>query len=132
MPVKLGRPITTLPEGVVKSSKSPCSVASPRKAAVVSYDALRSGEGFDEMPERLKGLYPPSKVCPKSSVKRKTVIAKQTHHVVSYELKMPAIDVNIVHSKHASDFPQDGSASHLHPVGLQNGVNVIRIKVVIL
>lgn len=44
------------PDGVLKSSKSPYSVASDKKDIVVSYDALSSGEGFVEMPLRLNGL----------------------------------------------------------------------------
>jgi hypothetical protein len=44
------------PDGVVRSSKSPYRVASDRNAAVISYDALRSGEGLLEIPCRLKGL----------------------------------------------------------------------------
>ena len=63
VPVALGRPNTMFPDGVLRSSKSPCNVASPRNAIVVSYDALSSGDGFVEMPLRLKGLYPPSNVC---------------------------------------------------------------------
>lgn len=51
-----GLPITILPDGDVRSSKSPCSVASERKAAVVSYEAFSNGELFVEMPLRLNGL----------------------------------------------------------------------------
>ena len=50
------------PDGVVRSSKSPWRVASDKNAAVVSYDALSSGDGFVDIPFRLKGLYPPSNV----------------------------------------------------------------------
>lgn len=56
VPVRFRRPITMFPEGVVRSSKSPCRVASDRNAAVVSYDALSKGDGFVESPLRLKGL----------------------------------------------------------------------------
>ena len=56
VPVKFSLPATMFPDGVVRSSKSPCSVASEMKEAVVSYDAFRRGDGFVEMPERLKGL----------------------------------------------------------------------------
>lgn len=56
VPVKFKRPATMLPDGVLRSSKSPCNVASERKEAVVSYDALRSGEGLVEIPDRLNGL----------------------------------------------------------------------------
>lgn len=66
VPVRLGRPSTMHPDGVRRSSKSPNSVASERKAAVVSYDAFRSGDGFIEIPLRLNGLYPPSNVYPPS------------------------------------------------------------------
>lgn len=62
VPVRFSLPITILPDGVDRSSKSPCSVASERNAAVVSYDALSRGDGFVDMPFLLKGLYPPSKV----------------------------------------------------------------------
>jgi hypothetical protein len=60
VPLLLGAPITKLALGLRKSSKSPCSVASDRKAAVVSKDALRSGEDLEAIPVRLKGLKPPS------------------------------------------------------------------------
>lgn len=63
VPVALGRPKTMLPDGVVKSSKSPNNVASDKNAAVVSYDAFKNGDGFVDMPLRLNGLYPPSNVC---------------------------------------------------------------------
>jgi hypothetical protein len=63
VPIALGRPRTMLPDGVVSSSKSPCSAASEMNAAVVSYDALRSGDECVEIPFRLNGLYPPSNVC---------------------------------------------------------------------
>lgn len=56
VPVRFRRPITMFPEGVVRSSKSPCKVASDRNAAVVSYDALSNGDGLEESPLRLKGL----------------------------------------------------------------------------
>lgn len=36
VPVRLSLPMTMFPDGVVRSSKSPCSVASDKKAAVVS------------------------------------------------------------------------------------------------
>lgn len=62
VPVRFNLPITMFPEGVVKSSKSPFSAASDKKAAVVSYEAFSNGDGFVEIPRRLKGLYPPSKV----------------------------------------------------------------------
>jgi hypothetical protein len=65
VPVVLGRPRTMLPDGVVSSSKSPCSAASDKKLAVVSYDAFSSGDECVAMPLRLNGLYPPSNVyCP--------------------------------------------------------------------
>jgi hypothetical protein len=48
--------MTRLPDGVDKSSKSPYNVASERKAAVVSYDAFKRGEGLLERPLRLNGL----------------------------------------------------------------------------
>ena len=44
VPVKLSLPATMFPDGVVKSSKSPCRVASDMNEAVVSYDALESIE----------------------------------------------------------------------------------------
>lgn len=56
VPVTMGRPTTRLLEGVVKSSKSPYRVASDKKAVVVSYDALRSGDGLVERPFLLNGL----------------------------------------------------------------------------
>ena len=62
VPVALGLPRTMFPEGVVRLSKSPNSVASERNAAVVSYEALSRGDGFVEIPLRLNGLYPPSNV----------------------------------------------------------------------
>lgn len=62
VPIVEGRPRTILPEGDFKSSKSPCNVASEMKDAVVSNDALRSGELLVEMPFRLNGLNPPSYV----------------------------------------------------------------------
>lgn len=63
VPVILGRPRTILLEGVRRSSKSPCSVASLKNAAVVSYDAFSNGDELVEIPLRLNGLYPPSNVC---------------------------------------------------------------------
>jgi hypothetical protein len=63
VPVKFNRPATIFPDGVVRSSKSPCNVASDRKDAVVSYDALSNGDGLVDIPDRLNGLYPPSNVC---------------------------------------------------------------------
>ena len=62
VPVWLSLPMTMFPDGVVRSSKSPWRVASEKNAAVVSYDALSSGDGFVDIPFRLKGLYPPSNV----------------------------------------------------------------------
>lgn len=62
VPVRFSLPATMFPDGVVRSSKSPCRVASEINEAVVSYDALRSGDGLVEIPDRLKGLYPPSNV----------------------------------------------------------------------
>lgn len=62
VPVKLSLPATMFPEGDLRSSKSPCKVASERNAAVVSKEALRRGEELVAMPERLNGLYPPSNV----------------------------------------------------------------------
>ena len=62
VPVALGLPRIILPEGVVRSSKSPNSVASEINAAVVSKEALSKGDEFVEIPLRLKGLYPPSNV----------------------------------------------------------------------
>lgn len=56
VPVKIGRPTTMLLDGVVRSSKSPCSVASDKNAVVVSYEAFRSGDGLVESPFLLKGL----------------------------------------------------------------------------
>ena len=56
VPVRLSLPTTMFPDGVVRSSKSPCRVASEMKDAVVSYDALRRGEGLVEIPDRLNGL----------------------------------------------------------------------------
>lgn len=56
VPVRLSLPATMFPDGVVRSSKSPWSVASDRNDAVVSYDAFSKGEGLVEMPDRLKGL----------------------------------------------------------------------------
>jgi hypothetical protein len=44
VPLNAGRPTMIFPEGVVKLSKSPWRVASDKKATVVSYDALSSGE----------------------------------------------------------------------------------------
>lgn len=48
--------LTTEELGLDRSSKSPKSVASDRKAAVVSNEALRSGEDREEIPVRLNGL----------------------------------------------------------------------------
>ncbi len=56
VPVRFGLPNTILPDGLDRSSKSPYKVASDKKAAVVSYEALSSGDGFVEMPFRLNGL----------------------------------------------------------------------------
>jgi hypothetical protein len=56
VPLCVGRPSTIFPDGLVRSSKSPCSVASDKNAAVVSNDALSSGELCVEMPRRLNGL----------------------------------------------------------------------------
>lgn len=44
VPLRAGLPTMMFPEGVVRLSKSPCNVASDKNAAVVSYDALSSGE----------------------------------------------------------------------------------------
>jgi hypothetical protein len=52
-----------LPDGLERLSKSPYNVASEMKLAVVSNEAFSSGDELVEMPFRLKGLYPPSKVC---------------------------------------------------------------------
>jgi hypothetical protein len=80
VPVGLGRPNTIFPDGEVKSSKSPYRAASFKKAAVVSYDALSRGEELVEIPLRLNGLYPPSKVYKKwdPSVQFQIMIAKCT------------------------------------------------------
>lgn len=67
VPLDPGFPRTMLELGLLRSSKSPWRVASERKAAVVSNEALRSGDDFDEIPVRLKGLYPPSCVCAEKS-----------------------------------------------------------------
>lgn len=56
VPVRLSLPTTIFPEGDVRSSKSPCKVASERNAAVVSNDAFRRGEELVAIPERLNGL----------------------------------------------------------------------------
>lgn len=56
VPVCAILPSTMLALGLVKSSKSPKSVASEMKPAVVSKEALRNGEGELAMPVRLKGL----------------------------------------------------------------------------
>lgn len=60
VPTLLGVPITKLALGLLKSSKSPCSVASDKNAAVVSNDALSSGDDLLAIPVRLNGLYAPS------------------------------------------------------------------------
>jgi hypothetical protein len=57
-----GRPKTILPDGEVKSSKSPYRAASDINEAVVSKDAFSNGELLVEIPLRLNGLKPPSKV----------------------------------------------------------------------
>jgi hypothetical protein len=62
VPVELGLPTTMFPEGDVRLSKSPYSVASEMKEPVVSNDAFSNGEELVEIPFRLKGLYPPSNV----------------------------------------------------------------------
>jgi hypothetical protein len=56
VPLVEGRPRTMLPEGEVRSSKSPCNAASDMNDAVVSKEALRSGELLVDIPLRLKGL----------------------------------------------------------------------------
>lgn len=56
VPLLLGAPITMFAEGLRKSSKSPCRVASDRNAAVVSKEALSSGDDLVAIPVRLKGL----------------------------------------------------------------------------
>lgn len=56
VPLLLGAPMTMLAEGLRRSSKSPWSVASDKKAAVVSKDAFSSGDDFVAIPVRLNGL----------------------------------------------------------------------------
>lgn len=51
-----GWPMTMLADGLFRSSKSPYSAASVRKAAVVSYEALSRGETWLARPVRLNGL----------------------------------------------------------------------------
>jgi len=62
VPLFDGRPSTILPDGEVKSSKSPYNAASEINDAVVSKEAFSNGELFVEIPFRLNGLYPPSNV----------------------------------------------------------------------
>ena len=73
VPVKFSLPTTMFPDGVLRSSKSPCRVASEMKVAVVSYDAFKSCEGLVEIPDRLKGLYPPSNVYKFNDISRMLV-----------------------------------------------------------
>lgn len=63
VPLELGFPRTIFAAGDRKSSKSPCKVASDKKATVVSNDAFSSGEDLAEIPVRLNGLYAPACVC---------------------------------------------------------------------
>jgi hypothetical protein len=107
-------------------------VASDKKAAVVSYDALRSGEALDEIPLRLKGLYPPSKVYSRKvnlGIKKKTGM---TNHIISNQFQVASIDLNVVRPKNTTHLVQDGSASHFHSVSLQNRVDVVGVDVIVL
>ena len=56
VPHRIGRPNTKFPDGVLRSSKSPYSVASERNAPVVSNEAFNRGDGCTLIPLRLNGL----------------------------------------------------------------------------
>lgn len=56
VPVELGRPTTTFPDGLERLSKSPYSVASDMNDPLVSKDALSNGDELVAMPLRLNGL----------------------------------------------------------------------------
>lgn len=92
------------------------------------------------MPLRLNGLYPPSKVWieyvrqyllhPPPSP-RECAKDRKTHHIVCDQLQMSLIHVDAVYGENALHLAQDRRARHLDTVRLENGVNVIRVDLVL-
>ena len=103
------------------------------KAAVVSYDALSKGEGLVAIPVRLKGLYPPSKVCGiEISVVANGMCDRGTDHVVGNQLQVARIDINLIHIEDSTYLAQDSGPSRFYAIRAEDGKDIIGIDTVFI
>jgi hypothetical protein len=132
VPVELGLPTTIFPEGDVRLSKSPYSVASEMKEPVVSNDAFSSGEELVEIPFRLKGLYPPSNVWePMISIHMsKKKRNRNTYHVVSDQFEMTNIDIDFVCIEDTADLAQNSLPGGLNAIRTEEAIDIVWVDAV--
>ena len=55
-----------------------------------------------------------------------------TYHVVSDELQMPAVHLDVVRAENATHLSQDRRTRHLNTVRLQDRVDIVRVHVVLV
>jgi len=54
-----------------------------------------------------------------------------TYHIVGNKFQVAAINLDLVHSKDPTHFLENSFPGHLHPIGLQDGVYVIGVNIII-